>query len=131
MSEVREYAMILQTIMLTNFLNNNDSYVCNSILYVRFSLNAIWSTTISNRDLIIQRFLHNCSLQSMVLHNIWIWYRVYTYTCSAFINVWHNTLIHPLTRCKNFSFFFSYSSSSLVRWVVRQSISALSVVAVL
>ena len=33
MSEVREYAMILQTIMLTNVLNNNDSYVCSSILF--------------------------------------------------------------------------------------------------
>ena len=29
----------------------------------------------------------------MVLHNIWIWCKVYTYTCSAFINVWHITLI--------------------------------------
>ena len=42
MSEVREYAMILQTIMLTNVLNNNDSYVCSSSLYIRFPLNAIF-----------------------------------------------------------------------------------------
>ena len=28
----------------------------------------------------------------MVLHNICIWYKVYTFTCSAFINVWHNAL---------------------------------------
>ena len=41
MSEVREYAMILQTIMLTNVLNNNDSYVCSSSLYIRSPLNAI------------------------------------------------------------------------------------------
>jgi len=42
---VREYAMILQTIMLTNVLNNNDSYVCSSILYVRSPLNSIRHTT--------------------------------------------------------------------------------------
>ena len=41
MSEVREYAMILQTIMLTNVLNNNDSYVCSSSLYIRSPLNSI------------------------------------------------------------------------------------------
>jgi len=46
---VREYAMILQTIMLTNVLNNNDSYVCSSSLYIRFPLNTIWSTTLPDR----------------------------------------------------------------------------------
>ena len=34
-SEECEYTMILQTIMLTNVLIYNDSYVCSSILYVR------------------------------------------------------------------------------------------------
>ena len=53
MSEVCEYAMILQTIMLTNVLNNNDSYVCSSSLYIRFPLNTIWSTTLPDRALIV------------------------------------------------------------------------------
>ena len=45
----------LLTIMLTNVLNNNDSYVCNTNLYVRFPLNAIRFTTTSNRELIFRR----------------------------------------------------------------------------
>jgi hypothetical protein len=88
--------MILQTIELANVLIFNDSYVAMSVitnLYVRFPLCAIWFTTSPNRDLIFQRVLHNCSLQSMVLHNICIWYKVYTFTYSTFINVWHTTLI--------------------------------------
>ena len=63
-----------------------------ALLWIRLDIQLI-----SNR---LTVFLHKCFLQSMVLHNIWIWCKVYTYTSSAFINVWHITLIHPLTRCK-------------------------------
>jgi hypothetical protein len=90
-----EYTMILQTIMLTNVLiyNDNDSYVCNSILYVR-TLPSVYDLIYNFiRSLFVTGFCTVVPLQSIVLHNICIWYKVYTFTCSAFINVWHNALI--------------------------------------
>ena len=123
--------MILQTIMLTNVLNNNDSYVCSSSLYIRFPLNAIhlqrhescfdiltllfycrvWFSiiyVISVNDKLFQTAL--ISIISIIYV---ISVKCTLYLCSAFINVWHNTLIHPLTRCKNFSLFFL---TILIRW---------------
>ena len=82
-SEECEYTMILQTIMLTNVLIYNDSYVCSSILYVR--------THPSDNDSDLQLHLNSdwlfaqlLFLQSMVLHNICIWYKVYTYPFSIY-----------------------------------------------
>ena len=39
-TELKNNPTTLQTIMLTNVLNNNDSYVYSSSLYIRFPLNA-------------------------------------------------------------------------------------------
>ena len=74
--------MILQTIMLTNVLIYNDSYVCNSILYVRTHPSG--NDSIYNLHLIVTGFCTVVLLQSMVLHNICIWYKVYTYLFSIY-----------------------------------------------